>query len=197
MKRTVPVESASALIDERIAELKDWRGQTLAKVRKIVHEADPEIVEGMVDVYRAHRPSLALLPDAAECLGLLQGRVALAAISDGPCASQKAKAAALDLARWCRPIVLTEELGPGLGKPHPAAFQLVEAESGHHGPACAYVADNPRKDFQAPRALSWRTIRIRRPGGLHQQVPTIDPVDAELPELTNLAQILGLDDSSA
>jgi len=45
MKRPVPVESASALIDEKIRELGDWRGKTLAKVREIVHEADPEIVE--------------------------------------------------------------------------------------------------------------------------------------------------------
>jgi hypothetical protein len=45
MKRPVPVESASAFIDERIKELGDWRGKTLAKVREIIHEADPEIVE--------------------------------------------------------------------------------------------------------------------------------------------------------
>src|ERR1700756_3682831 len=45
MKRTVPVESASTLIDEKAQELGDWRGKTLAKVRKIVHEADPEIIE--------------------------------------------------------------------------------------------------------------------------------------------------------
>ncbi|HEV8525256.1 MAG TPA: DUF1801 domain-containing protein [Terriglobales bacterium] len=45
MKRPVPVESASALIDEKIKELGDWRGNTLAKVREIIHEADPEIVE--------------------------------------------------------------------------------------------------------------------------------------------------------
>ncbi|HEV3201007.1 MAG TPA: DUF1801 domain-containing protein [Bryobacteraceae bacterium] len=45
MKRPVPVESASPLIDEKIKELGDWRGKTLAKVREIVHEADPEIVE--------------------------------------------------------------------------------------------------------------------------------------------------------
>jgi hypothetical protein len=44
-KRTVPVESASAFIDEKIKELGDWRGKTLAKVREIIHEADPEIVE--------------------------------------------------------------------------------------------------------------------------------------------------------
>jgi hypothetical protein len=45
MKKPVAVESASALIDERIGELGDWRGKTLAKVREIMHKADPEIVE--------------------------------------------------------------------------------------------------------------------------------------------------------
>jgi len=40
-----PVESASAFIDEKISELGDWRGKMLAKVRKIIHEAEPEIVE--------------------------------------------------------------------------------------------------------------------------------------------------------
>src|SRR5580700_3846206 len=45
MKRPATVESASALIEEKIKELGDWRGKTLAKVRAIVHEADPEILE--------------------------------------------------------------------------------------------------------------------------------------------------------
>ena len=45
MKKSAPVESASALIDERILELGDWRGMMLAKVRKLIHAADPEIVE--------------------------------------------------------------------------------------------------------------------------------------------------------
>src|SRR5947208_7216136 len=45
MKGPVPVESASALIDEKIKKLGDWRGKTFAKMREIVHEADPEIVE--------------------------------------------------------------------------------------------------------------------------------------------------------
>jgi hypothetical protein len=39
------VESASAIIDARIKELGDWRGEMLAKVRTIIHAADPEIVE--------------------------------------------------------------------------------------------------------------------------------------------------------
>ena len=38
-------ENASTLIDERIRELGDWRGKTLSKVRGIIKEADPDIVE--------------------------------------------------------------------------------------------------------------------------------------------------------
>ena len=45
MKKAVPVESASARIDEKIMQLADWRGKTLARVRAIIHAADPEIVE--------------------------------------------------------------------------------------------------------------------------------------------------------
>ena len=37
--------SPSRLIDARIAELDDWRGKTLAHLRALIHEADPEVVE--------------------------------------------------------------------------------------------------------------------------------------------------------
>lgn len=45
MKRPVGAESASKLIDARINELADWRGKTFARVRKLIHDADPEIIE--------------------------------------------------------------------------------------------------------------------------------------------------------
>ncbi|CAI8913388.1 DUF1801 domain-containing protein [Pseudomonas sp. IT-P171] len=38
-------ESASALIDTRIKELDDWRGETLARIRAIIKQADPDVVE--------------------------------------------------------------------------------------------------------------------------------------------------------
>jgi len=40
-----PSASPSELIDGRIAELGDWRGDMLAKVRKVIHAADPDVVE--------------------------------------------------------------------------------------------------------------------------------------------------------
>src|SRR5437868_15528367 len=45
MKKPVNEGPASALIDEKIKELGDWRGKMLAKVREIIHEVDPEILE--------------------------------------------------------------------------------------------------------------------------------------------------------
>jgi hypothetical protein len=73
MKKPVPVESASARIDEKIKELGDWRGKTLAKVREIIHEADPEIIEewkwmgspcwshhGLICVGNAHKDKVKL-----------------------------------------------------------------------------------------------------------------------------------------
>ena len=45
MKRPVPAESASDFIDAKINSLGDWRGKTLARVRAIIHKADPDIVE--------------------------------------------------------------------------------------------------------------------------------------------------------
>lgn len=38
-------QSASELIDKRIAELRDWRGETLSRMRKLIKEADPDVVE--------------------------------------------------------------------------------------------------------------------------------------------------------
>jgi hypothetical protein len=45
MKEPVAVEPATAFIDAKINELGDWRGKMLAKVREIIHKADPGIVE--------------------------------------------------------------------------------------------------------------------------------------------------------
>ena len=45
MKTPSRSQSASALISKRIAELGDWRGQTLSRMRALIKEADPDVVE--------------------------------------------------------------------------------------------------------------------------------------------------------
>jgi len=149
------------------------------------------LVSRLVDVYRTHTPAIEALPDVSAWLAARPADVAVAVVSDGPLASQRAKAAALGLVAWADPIVFTEELGPGRGKPHPAAFARVEAATGVPGAACAYVADNPAKDFAGPRARGWRTVRVRREGGLHATVASGDDVDAEIKAFAGLNQALG------
>jgi hypothetical protein len=43
--RSTEGQSASELLDKRIAELGDWRGETLSRMRKLINEADPDVVE--------------------------------------------------------------------------------------------------------------------------------------------------------
>jgi len=45
MKKTKAAESPARLIDERIAELGDWRGEMLSRLRGLIQEADPDVVE--------------------------------------------------------------------------------------------------------------------------------------------------------
>jgi putative hydrolase of the HAD superfamily len=141
----------------------------------------------MVCVYRKHAPDIELLPDARECLNRLAGSVAMAAITDGPSESQRAKAEALGLARWLNPILFTSELGKGLGKPHQRAFRIIEEHSGYRGRQCLYVADNPGKDFGGPVALGWSTVRVRRKGGLHREI--VSPPRAVDIEVDNLRRL--------
>jgi glycosyltransferase involved in cell wall biosynthesis/FMN phosphatase YigB (HAD superfamily) len=151
------------------------------------------VVPRLVEVYRAHSPTIDMLPDARAWLDALAPHVTLAVVTDGPLASQQAKAEALMLTRWADLVVFTESLGPGRGKPHPAAFEQLERELGLSGERCAYVADNPAKDFVAPHRLGWRTVRVRRPGGLHAEVPSGGDVDAEVTSLADLDAVLGWD----
>ena len=73
MKRAVPAQSASARIDQLITGLTDWRGKTLASVRKTILAADNEIVEewkwmgspvwsrdGIIAVGNAHKDKVKL-----------------------------------------------------------------------------------------------------------------------------------------
>ncbi|HZX26800.1 MAG TPA: DUF1801 domain-containing protein [Telluria sp.] len=44
-KKEATMDSPSRLIDEKIAQLNDWRGATLTQVRALIHKADPDVIE--------------------------------------------------------------------------------------------------------------------------------------------------------
>jgi putative hydrolase of the HAD superfamily len=145
--------------------------------------AAPDLVAELVDVYRSHDPQIELLPDARAAIATLRTAATLAVITDGPLESQRAKARALGADEWSTVVVYTSEWGSEFSKPHVRAFELVEEVTGASGAACAYLADNPAKDFIAPRAMGWGTVRVRRPGSLHEAIDSNDDVDVEVSDL--------------
>ena len=122
-------------------------------------------VPRMVQIYRDHHPSIALQPDALRFLARVDR---LCLISDGPCETQTNKLHALAIDARFESRILTGRWGPGYSKPHPRAFFETERRLGQ-GPY-VYVGDNPAKDFEAPRRLGWKTIRVRRKKGLYAAV---------------------------
>ncbi len=151
----------------------------------------PELIDELVRCYRTHEPRIGLLPDARRALEQLYGDITLGAITDGPVPSQRAKVRALGVRAWTDALVITGELGEGFGKPHPRAYELVEDQTGVPARACAYVADNPHKDFVAPHRRGWATVRIRRPGGLHVDAPSGNDVELEVTCLDELLAAMG------
>jgi putative hydrolase of the HAD superfamily len=153
-------------------------------------EPTPELISGLVELYRTHEPCIQLAPDGSRMLSEISGRYPIAVVSDGPLASQSRKADALGLRAIASPVILTEIFGHQFCKPHTRAFKEVAAAvSAEH---YVYVADNPAKDFIAPCDLGWTTIRVRRFGGLHYSVETLAgaPPDFELPDCSQLADTL-------
>lgn len=64
-------------------------------------------------------------------------------------------------------VVLTGQWHAEFAKPHPRAFAVLQKRFAAQSTSCAYVGDNPAKDFAAPLEMGWTCVRMRRPGGLH------------------------------
>lgn len=161
-------------------------------LERLGHTPEPHIIAQLVSVYREHRPQIRLLPDAALALRHASSHGIVGIITDGPLTSQTAKVEALTRGAKVDFVIPTATLGPDCGKPSLAAFLRFQDLSGTSGSECIYIADNPKKDFVAPKALGWRAARVRRPGSLHFQVPTPEGVDVEGGDLEEVLRQLGV-----
>ena len=133
--------------------------------------ADPPTIAAMIAIYRDHIPQIELAPDARAFLAGDHG-FSLALISDGFANTQRRKAAALGLSRYAfDPIIFTDDWGQEYWKPHRRAFEVVAAAHRGRSDRFVYVADNPAKDFIAPRALGWATVQIDRTRAVHPRRP--------------------------
>lgn len=148
-------------------------------------------VPEMLTVYRQHQPAIALTDDATEILDWSAQRFRLALISDGYLEVQRGKSGALGLSRWISCQVFSDEWGREAWKPSERPFREVMTRLPGEPSGYVYVADNPRKDFIAPRRLGWRTIRLRRPGGEHVDYEAQSEEAAER-DVTSLRQLRGI-----
>lgn len=129
----------------------------------------PLAISRMLQVYRQHRPDIALADDVLRLFARRPPNVAVAIITDGFLDVQRRKLRALGLhAQGVALAVCTDRWGKSFWKPSRRAFEHVEAFFGVGDGALVYIADNPTKDFQAPSALGWGTIQIKRAGRLYQ-----------------------------
>ena len=133
---------------------------------------DTNLVRRMIETYRAHQPAISLYPDADQALTRFSRTHKLGLITDGPARQQQAKIDALELPPRFDTIILTDELGSGFGKPHPKSFEMMADRLGVEPGCCVYVADNAAKDFVAPNALGWITVRIHRAEGIYRDAAT-------------------------
>jgi putative hydrolase of the HAD superfamily len=153
---------------------------------------EPELVRQMVQVYRDHEPRISLFPDAEWALDHFAGSFRLALLTDGYLRSQQRKVAALGIAHRFPAIVFSDTFGREGWKPSPLPYRQVAEQLACHPSQCAYVADNPAKDFITAKKLSWFTVRVRHPGGEHSTV-TLDQVHeahVEVQTLMDLSRVL-------
>ncbi|GHG05392.1 haloacid dehalogenase [Deinococcus piscis] len=137
-------------------------------------EEFPQATEGLtvqqlVEVYRSHMPTLELDQVWREQLQKWRDAgVFLGLISDGALIGQQNKVNVLELESLFDHLILTDQLGREFWKPHRRAYELMQQVSGLQGPQLIYIGDNVLKDFIAPRALGWHTVRLRLPGQVRE-----------------------------
>lgn len=137
-----------------------------------------EAVRVLIDEYRDHEPEILLQPDAQSFLHHLpDDAIGTGVITDGHAAGQWRKLRALELEGVLENIVVTGDHGRDWTKPSENAFRLIQSRFDRPGVEFVYFGDNPAKDFDAPRNLGWRTVRVRRPLGLHFAVDDAVAVD--------------------
>ncbi len=160
----------------------------LAELRQ---RAEPADIERLVAIYREHEPVLELQPDAASSLAWAERTFRIGLITDGVAAVQQRKIRALGLEARIACRIVTDEWGREFWKPSPEPYRRVMEQLPGSASGFVYVADNPRKDFIAPRALGWRTVRIRRECGEHVSSIATPAEEAEV-EITSLHELQDL-----
>jgi len=152
---------------------------------------DQAAIEALVKVYREHGPSIRLPDESLDVLETLKDRYRLGLLTDGFLPAQRLKVRALGIERFFACIVYTEALGRAFWKPSPVGFEKMAEALGVAPERMVYVGDNEEKDFVAPNALGFLTVRVRRAGGIHVK-DAVEPSAAAQRRIDRLSELPGL-----
>lgn len=135
-------------------------------------------IDSILDVYRNHKPNIHLYDGVKDMICELRERnIKVGIITDGRPEGQRNKIDALGLDNLADDIIITDEIGGvQFRKPCDIAFRILQIRWSLPASTIVYVADNPEKDFQAPRQLGMKSIFFNNKDGLHSQKnePNID-----------------------
>ncbi len=132
---------------------------------------DDNLIGELIKVYRNHTPKITLPADSKNVLSQLSDKYTLAMLTDGFLPAQQLKVQALEIEKFFKCIIYTEQLGRHCWKPSPAGFEKIIQTLNAEPAQTVYIADNAKKDFIAPNKLAMATIQLIRPAGIHTTAP--------------------------
>lgn len=139
-----------------------------------------EKIEQLINIYRKHKPTLKLFPDAEVTLKMLNRKsICVGVITDGYEQVQKSKVESLDLFNLVKFVIYTDSFGKDFWKPDARVFEFTLNKFRIKPIESVYIGDNPQKDFVAPRRLGMHSIQIKRNVGLYRDVSVADDYEPE------------------
>ena len=123
-------------------------------------------LQKLIEIYRFHKPQIELPEDSLKVLRFTQ-KYKTALISDGHYLMQQNKFSALKLEEFIEFPIFTDFYHTK--KPELKPFKMV-MEKYANEKNFVYISDNPKKDFIAPNALGWKTIRFKNPNGIYRHI---------------------------
>lgn len=151
------------------------RGQALQELCR-QHNLPVAIVPELVDVIRAHEPTLRLPPSSTATLVAARARGwRLGVLTNGLPAVQARKAVALDLGALVDTVVYAHDCAPRLGKPAREPFQIALARLGSLPTDSVFVGNDPWCDIAGARGVGLRTILLSRRENRGRWAPACEP----------------------
>lgn len=130
-----------------------------------------ENIKWLVKEYRCHPPSLTFFNDVIPCLEILEKRgIKSGIITDGYACTQRKKLEAVSAYNYFDNIIITDELGREYWKPHPKPYNIMKNKLNLEYHEMVYLGDNISKDFITAKKLGMKTVRIKREGGLYNNI---------------------------